>query len=215
MPHISDQQEFSDADWRVVAKADQSKKVALDVSGVSANTTRTLTIPNADGTIMLTSAIGVTVLGYDALLAAIAALTTAGGGFIRTTGVDTVVAQAIVGTVSQSGGTPTGALVERGSNANGEYARFADGTQVCWYEQGGFASITTASGSVFRSGAVAWTYPAAFIDGVVAVSGTATGTANWVGASSTSSTSANMQLFAPVSDGTARTLSALAVGRWF
>lgn len=37
----------------------------------------------------------------------------------------------IVGTVSQSGGIPTGAVVERGSNANGEYVRFADGTQIC------------------------------------------------------------------------------------
>ena len=37
----------------------------------------------------------------------------------------------LVGTVSQSGGIPTGAVVERGSNANGEYVRFADGTQIC------------------------------------------------------------------------------------
>ena len=34
----------------------------------------------------------------------------------------------ILGTVSQSGGIPTGAIIERGSNANGEYVRFADGT---------------------------------------------------------------------------------------
>lgn len=37
----------------------------------------------------------------------------------------------ILGTVSQSGGVPTGAIIERGSNANGEYVRFADGTQIC------------------------------------------------------------------------------------
>ncbi|HBO8902891.1 TPA: phage tail protein [Pseudomonas aeruginosa] len=37
----------------------------------------------------------------------------------------------ILGTVSQSGGAPTGAIIERGSNANGEYVRFADGTQIC------------------------------------------------------------------------------------
>jgi len=39
----------------------------------------------------------------------------------------------IVGTVSQSGGVPTGAVVERGSNANGEYVRFADGAQICTF----------------------------------------------------------------------------------
>lgn len=37
----------------------------------------------------------------------------------------------ILGTVSQSAGVPTGAAIERGSNANGEYVRFADGTQIC------------------------------------------------------------------------------------
>jgi len=37
----------------------------------------------------------------------------------------------ILGTVSQSSGVPTGAIIERGSNATGEYVRFADGTQIC------------------------------------------------------------------------------------
>jgi hypothetical protein len=37
----------------------------------------------------------------------------------------------ILGTVSESGGVPTGSIIERGSNANGEYVRFADGTQIC------------------------------------------------------------------------------------
>lgn len=36
----------------------------------------------------------------------------------------------ILGTVSQSGGVPTGAIIERGSNANGEYVRFAGGLQI-------------------------------------------------------------------------------------
>jgi len=47
----------------------------------------------------------------------------------------------IVGAVSQAGGTPTGAVIERGSNANGEYIRFADGTQMCTNSD---APITTA-----------------------------------------------------------------------
>jgi hypothetical protein len=40
----------------------------------------------------------------------------------------------IVGTVSQTAGVPTGAVIERGSNANGNYARFADGSQICTRE---------------------------------------------------------------------------------
>jgi len=36
-----------------------------------------------------------------------------------------------VGTVSESSGTPTGDIIERGSNANGEYVKYADGTMIC------------------------------------------------------------------------------------
>ena len=36
-----------------------------------------------------------------------------------------------VGPVSQSDGVPTGAIIQRGSNANGEFVRYADGTQIC------------------------------------------------------------------------------------
>lgn len=63
----------------------------------------------------------------------------------------------LVGTVSQSGGTPTGAVIERGSNANGEYVRFADGTQVCWIT----AFTLTFPGSSNRLEGD-WTLPAAF-----------------------------------------------------
>lgn len=36
----------------------------------------------------------------------------------------------IIGTVAYSGGDPSGAIIERGANANGDYVRFADGTQI-------------------------------------------------------------------------------------
>ena len=37
----------------------------------------------------------------------------------------------ILGTVSESGGVPTGAIIERGSNSNGEFVKYADGTLIC------------------------------------------------------------------------------------
>lgn len=37
----------------------------------------------------------------------------------------------VVGTVSQSGGVTTGAVMERGANASGEFVKFADGTLIC------------------------------------------------------------------------------------
>ncbi|QBF31487.1 hypothetical protein [Thalassococcus sp. S3] len=56
----------------------------------------------------------------------------------------------ILGSVSESGGTPTGALIERGNNANGRYARLADGTLIC---QQLFDTPATNH---------AWTFPSAF-----------------------------------------------------
>lgn len=70
----------------------------------------------------------------------------------------------ILGAVSQSSGVPTGAVIDRGSNANGEYVRFADGTQVCWAERA-LTVTTAAAGSIHVDGAPAnglWAYPATF-----------------------------------------------------
>jgi hypothetical protein len=57
----------------------------------------------------------------------------------------------VLGTVSQSGGVPTGALFERGTGANGTYLRFPNNIQICWH------ALDTNS-----SGIAAWTFPAVF-----------------------------------------------------
>lgn len=61
--------------------------------------------------------------------------------------------RAVLGTVSQSSGVPTGAIIERGSNANGEYTRYADGTQECWVR-----------GSTGVDGFKTFTFPAPFVN---------------------------------------------------
>lgn len=58
----------------------------------------------------------------------------------------------ILGTVSQSAGVPTGAVIERGSNANGGYVKYADGLLICT-----FTSFSTNNGSGKQ-----WTFPVAF-----------------------------------------------------
>jgi hypothetical protein len=63
-----------------------------------------------------------------------------------------IASSTLVGTVSESSGTPTGAIIERGSNANGEFVKFADGTLICHLN-----SLSTSSSSD-----VTWTYPSAF-----------------------------------------------------
>jgi len=61
----------------------------------------------------------------------------------------------VLGTVGQSGGNPTGAIIERGSNASGEYVRYADGTQECWQR------LTLTYNSAGDMVTI-WTFPAAF-----------------------------------------------------
>jgi hypothetical protein len=100
------------------------------IASPNSNTDRTLTLPDNTGTI-LTSAT------TDPALV-----------FKRSN---------ILGTVSQSAGVPTGAIIERGSNSNGQYVRYADGTQICWavdivFTVGGVSNVT-------------WSFPAAFVNG--------------------------------------------------
>jgi hypothetical protein len=49
---------FSDANFLLYDNGDSSKNLAFQLSGISASTTRTLTVPNASGTIALESLVG-------------------------------------------------------------------------------------------------------------------------------------------------------------
>ena len=69
-------------------------------------------------------------------------------------GDDVLTRPEIVGTVAQSGGVPTGAIIQRGSNANGEFVRYADGTQICWCD---VTEYTTNAGAL-----IVRNYPASF-----------------------------------------------------
>jgi len=65
----------------------------------------------------------------------------------------------ILGTVSQSGGDPTGAVIERGSNANGDYVKFADGTLICnvFIEEENISPVITTKD-------INWTFPVEFFN---------------------------------------------------
>lgn len=58
----------------------------------------------------------------------------------------------ILGTTSQSGGVPTGAIIERGVSSGGEYVKFADGTMICVriLATASYA-FTTSAGSLWRT----------------------------------------------------------------
>lgn len=113
----------------------------------------------------------------------------------------------ILGTVSQSGGIPTGAILEGGSNANGTYLRLADGTQFC------FASIASSA-----SADVTWTFPVAFsLAPSQCGSGVGTGTTNVrsLTTSSVGTTSLAFRVVDATNTRVAATANILVMGRWF
>ena len=61
------------------------------------------------------------------------------------------------------GALSDGHIIESGDNANGEYIRFADGTQVCWGTTPELSLQFQAYGSIFQASYVI-TFPAEFVD---------------------------------------------------
>lgn len=134
----------------------------------------------------------------------------------------------VLDTVSQSGGTPTGGLIERGTNANGEYVRFADGTQICTHRVNLGSRISFGSGTYadpYRSSVFTpWTFPTAFVaapalSGIIDVNN-ASGVvrAGSLAAQTVSATAAtNIQAVMASSFATDVTVfaSLIAIGRWF
>lgn len=126
----------------------------------------------------------------------------------------------IVGTVSQSGGAPTGAIIQRGSNANGEFVRYADGTQICFVALI-IPTSTVAAFAQYVPAATVWTFPAIFaakpvyihMDPVEAGSGYFYCRPTGVGASGTNAL--YLTNTSNASQATPANLVGLAIGRWF
>lgn len=124
----------------------------------------------------------------------------------------------LVGTVSQTSGTPTGAVIETGTTANGRYTKFADGTMFCQL-QGAAVTLANASNLMCQ-----WTYPAAFAAiPTVQVNWVGTlGTArviNTVSAYSRTTTGATCSALSQgafiASDATNNYVDLMAIGRWY
>lgn len=164
--------------------------------------------------------IGTDVQAFNAKLAAIVGLTGAAGSFIRWTGASAAVMQAIVGTVSQSSGVSTGAIVERGTVGTGDYVRFADGTQICWKTVSLGSVGFSASGGLFVSaiqpgGASSAAFAATPVTTASIQSSTGVVWAV-VGAGASTSTFPQFYLMSSsASTSSSTTLMMISVGRWF
>ncbi|WP_233487431.1 pyocin knob domain-containing protein, partial [Thalassovita gelatinovora] len=133
----------------------------------------------------------------------------------------------LLGSVSQSGGVPDGAVIERGSNANGAYTRWADGTQICTHSLNLGSLIQGGSGTrsaPYLTATTNWTYPAAFsaipaLSGIVtATTGNAYDRANFLIAQSGSATaSGNINAIRATDSAVdiSPTANLTAIGHWF
>ncbi|UXC20002.1 hypothetical protein [Comamonas squillarum] len=114
------------------------------------------------------------------------------------------------------------AVVARGINANGEYVRFGDGTQICW-RASGTSTIASAAGSLFVNGSslgpLDWPVPFSAPPQEVFTGQKLDGTAGhcWAAATSrgTATQTGSFQLFRATSSTDGFYAQIMGVGRWF
>ena len=125
-------------------------------------------------------------------------------------------AGSVLGTVSQTAGVPTGAVMQHGSSANGFFERRVSGWAVCTRTDQTTPNVSTAYGSLFRSADIAWTFPTAFFAGTLPAVSFSADNADVIGSRviSLSATSVTFQLVANASIAGTTTVRASAVGRW-
>lgn len=111
----------------------------------------------------------------------------------------------LLGSVAQAGGTPTGAVLESGTNANGSYLRLADGTQICWRQMTSSSSAQTL-----------WVYPAGFAPGSIPIvqSTAQVQTAHFTSTGAPTAVAVNFSVWGLSAARVAYATGLLAIGRW-
>ena len=111
-------------------------------------------------------------------------------------------------------------IIESGSNANGNYVKYADGTMICYMSiEVTDQALNNAYGANLYQGTRTWTYPVEFIDNNVSVCcgqfqwGTSASWGTVVSADKTSAQLRGIDAFSRAT-GTATKISATAVGKW-
>ncbi|MBZ9984921.1 hypothetical protein LB521_27695 [Mesorhizobium sp. BR-1-1-8] len=118
----------------------------------------------------------------------------------------------ILATVAQSAGVPTGGLIEAGSNSNGDYVRFADGTQICWRT---IVTVNTTANTYFtKTELFAATFSAAPRCVISPITSNVSGVTAGYWRANTVSTIA-IEFVATVNAVSTNTFNCVAVGRWF
>lgn len=123
-----------------------------------------------------------------------------------------------VGTVTQSGGTPTGAIIETGTNSNGRFTKWADGTMICEFSSSTPSATNQSIGAIFASLTTALTFPVPFVGVVPTVSpalNDVTVASCWAGiGGAITLTTVPLTIFSFVNSAGAKP-GYIAKGRWF
>lgn len=133
--------EFSDSAFRVQDNGDATKQLAFQVSGISTGTTRTLTAPNASGTVALTADLSA-YQPLDTTLTALAAYNT--NGLIAQTAADTFAGRTLTAPAA-------GITVSNGNGVSG------NPTLALADDLAALEALSGTSTIYYRSGASAWT----------------------------------------------------------
>jgi len=116
--------------------------------------------------------------------------------------------------LSLNGETVVGVVVDSGSNSNGRYIRFSDGTQICWFNDTRSINASTTTGTQTRWNSKAFTFPAAF-NAVPVITSDAFrngGSLGWAALQERSATGCSVYI---LSDFTTQSLlSYMAIGTW-
>jgi len=110
----------------------------------------------------------------------------------------------LLGPVTEAAGQPTGAVIERGSDANGDYIRWADGTQIC--------RITASSSTDSTSN---WTFPADFTAAPQLSVSVNTTSPRFASHSGATATAVGFDAWETSGARVALSCDLMAVGRWF
>ena len=112
----------------------------------------------------------------------------------------------VVGSVGQVAGVPSGAVIETASNGNGQYIRYADGTQHCFHSR-----------SLFVSGPAIWNFPAEFAEPpkVFGVAQQTTQALSFANEIAPTTTRAEVSLRSTTNGRAGGTVDLMAIGRWY